>query len=104
MSNEALAALARAKQTHGECAAAVWMKNRLSGEWYKWDTCSEDPGHDGPHLISDEDGNPWWHPWNDGDSGIDEQRNYGELIRTEWRTELSPWTISEAALWDAAET
>lgn len=91
--------LARAKQTEGECHAAVWMKRRGGGgEWYKWSTCSLDPGHDGSHVIwSERDSSEFWHPWNDGDEGIQEDKNYGELIRTEWRTEPSPWTAAEIA-------
>ena len=95
------AALARAKQTGGECQAAVWMKNRRTFEWYEWSTCSQDPGHDGPHQLWDDDGNTWWHPWIDGDSGINEMRNYDEIIQTEWRSQPSPWTSAEIALWNA---
>jgi len=95
--------LAVAKRTLGACYAAVWMKNRRSGEWYEWSTCSLDPGHAGPHQIwSDRDSAFFWHPWNDSDSGTHEDRNYGEVFRTEWRAEPSPWTTSTVVLWNEA--
>lgn len=93
-----VAALVRARDTECRCRAAVWMKNRRSGEWYEWDTCTDDPGHDGPHAIRDYEGWQSFHDWQDGDSGIDES-NYGAVIRTEWRAEPSPWTEPELVAW-----
>lgn len=95
------AALIRSRNTGCRCDAAIWMKNRLSGEWYEWDACTDDPGHDSPHAIRDEAGCMSFHPWRDGDSGVDEMEHYGTVIRTEWRSEPSPWTPAELAAWAA---
>jgi hypothetical protein len=96
-----VAALARARDTECRCRAAIWMKNRRSGVWYEWDTCTDDPGHGGDHEIKDDQGWPSFQPWEDGATGIHEMNNYnyGDVIRTEWRAEPSPWTEPELVAW-----
>lgn len=83
--------LRRVLETGARCHAEIWLQNRKTMEWYCWDSCTEEPGHDLPHIVSGRDGSTWatWGPGAPSSLQVD-------LTGADVRP--SPWTPGEIAI------
>lgn len=91
MSEEA--ALIRRLLTTGACCGApLMLRNSRTGEWYAWDTCTEEVGHQGDHAVIAHDG-ICWAQWN----GVEgEVTTFLADEADPFRCPGSPWTETEA--------
>lgn len=89
------AALARVLETGGHCGAELWLRNRKSGEWYRWEICNDDPGHEGRHSVWSERYMDHWCYWTD--EGETEFVYNEDMAEVEKRFAPSPWSSEDIA-------
>ena len=102
-SNTSEQVLRRVLDMGNECGATLWLTRTGSeDDWYQWERCNREPGHEGLHSVWADRYDDTWVTWNEDASEV--VANYNDLSDVKKRGEPSPWTQEELAYLNRVKT